>query len=130
MSESQRPCSSQKVSLWLLTATLFFGFVTFSGCPGNTANQPRPIAQTELVYSSSRAKPKVSYNSFTAQFHVVAPFDFSETEVNLLLLHNRLVKTKVDNRAKQALAFQKSDLFFQAKIPQISDEDVFISRRG
>ena len=116
-----------KLSKWLLTVALLFSIFTFSGYIGISTSQQQPYRNTELVYSiNSNAKRNISFERVLTKFNENVIFDsFSKSVINeVLLLHNRIAKTKFDYLLKQIVTGKKVVRFTKLKInPHSSNED-------
>ncbi len=134
MTNTQFTYHKDKLTKWLLTVTLFFSILTFSGYAGNSQSRQQQATQTELVISNNHKTCKRTI-SFKKAFELTSCNDFLinpyKNWTNTLFTYNLLTKVKLDSISRQFCSYKSADHFLQVKtIPQNSDEDIFATFIG
>ncbi len=115
-----------KHSKWLLSVILFLGLFCVSGNPNNCQTGPKQIVKTELVSVYREASKLFNSRDFATFLEVPAGNDFSKNNVpEILLLHNKLSKTKFD--ALKRIFITNSTHFLLIKaIPQSQEKIIML----
>lgn len=128
MTNTQFASHKDKLTKWLLTATMVFSIFTFAGYAGNSQLRQQQATQTELVISNNdkTCKRTISYKK---AFELISFNTLNRSDKNwtsALFTFNILTKVKLDNISGQFYSHKPANHFLQVKtIPQSSDEHIF-----
>lgn len=120
-----------KLTNWLLAATLFLSVFNASGYVGSYSAKQQQATQTELVIPNDLCKTFKRTASFKKAFvtkHFYTPIHGLHNRADALFAYNVLNKVKLDRLSMQPELCSPASRFMPVKtIPQSSDEDLFIA---
>jgi hypothetical protein len=114
------------VSKCLLAGILLFSFIAIAGYSGSSNSIFRQAGQTELLYlSNTHAANKTVLYSRSLLPKKQTPFHSHCDNLISLLIHNKLVKVKLDSHLKKSCSISiPKRLFPINNIPQNSAEEI------
>ncbi len=117
MNDTRHHNNQNLFSKWLLIAALFLSFFTFGLPAGQSSIKPQARQTTLLVCNPTRFIKSITFNKALRHLnnkHAVNSF-LAAFSVNLIILHSRLVNTRLEIHSRPNLTWIQNGLVYHVK---------------